>query len=76
MIETFELDSRAAVVLIDLFEAQVQWSEVPGAVDLLVEESPCPTGDGLVYVFHAPLHRAACEALGGDRGPPGTSARS
>ena len=64
LIETFELDSEAAVVLIELFEAQVQWSEVPGADDLLVEQSPSPDGDGLVYTFHAPLHRAACEALG------------
>ncbi len=51
-------------VLIELFEAQVQWSEVPGSAGLLVEESPSPDGDGLVYTFHAPLHRAACEALG------------
>ena len=31
---------------------------------LLVEESPAPErGAGLVYTFHAPLNRAACEAL-------------
>jgi len=64
LIESFELDSDAAVVLIELFEAQVQWSEIPGALDLLVEQSPSPLGEGLVYTFHAPLHRAACEALG------------
>ena len=52
------------LVLIELFEAQLQWSEVPDSAGLLVEESPAPDGDGLVYTFHAPLHRAACEALG------------
>jgi ATP-dependent helicase Lhr and Lhr-like helicase len=50
--------------LTELFEAQAQWSEVPGASGILVEESPSPDGDGLSYTFHAPLHRAACEALG------------
>jgi ATP-dependent helicase Lhr and Lhr-like helicase len=64
LIETFELHSEAAAVLIELFEAQVQWSEVPDALDLLVEQSPSPLGEGSVYTFHAPLHRAACEALG------------
>ena len=64
LIEAFELDATAAAVLVDLFEAQAQWSEVPGTAGLLVEESPSPQGDGLTYTFHAPLHRAACEALG------------
>jgi len=63
LIETFELDAIAAQVLIELFEAQAQWSEIPDALGLLVEESPSPREDGLVYTFHAPLHRAACEAL-------------
>ena len=61
---SFDLDHGAAAVLIELFEAQAQWSEVPDASGLLVEESPSPDGDGLIYTFHAPLHRAACEALG------------
>ena len=33
----------AAAVLVELFEAQEQWSEVPDASGLLVEESPAPT---------------------------------
>ena len=64
LIATFELDDASALILIDLFEAQAQWSEVPGALELLIEESPSPQGDGIVYTFHAPLHRSACEALG------------
>jgi ATP-dependent helicase Lhr and Lhr-like helicase len=64
LVESFELDFRSAKVLSDLFEAQEQWSEVPGAADILVEECPAPSGEGLCYTFHAPLHRAACEALG------------
>jgi ATP-dependent helicase Lhr and Lhr-like helicase len=62
--QALELDVAAADVLIELFEAQIILSEVPQASGLLVEESPSPTGDGMIYVFHAPLHRAACEALG------------
>jgi len=64
LIDTFDLDATSALVLIELFEAQAQWSEVPGSLGLLVEESPSPQGEGIVYTFHAPLHRAACEALG------------
>ena len=60
---TFDLDPGAAAVIVELIEAQEQWSEVPAAEGLLVEESPAPEGPGLVYTFHAPLHRAACEAL-------------
>jgi ATP-dependent Lhr-like helicase len=60
----FQLDEQASLVLIELWESQAQWSEIPSAKELLVEESPSPTGKGLVYTFHAPLHRAACEALG------------
>jgi ATP-dependent helicase Lhr and Lhr-like helicase len=63
LIETFELDAIAAQVLVEVFEAQAQWSEIPDATGLLVEESPSPQDDGLVYTFHAPLNRAACEAL-------------
>ncbi len=58
------LAPEAASLVIELFEAQEQWSEVPGAEDLLVEESPAPEGPGRIYTFHAPLHRAACEAMG------------
>ncbi len=62
--DVFQLDQGAALVLIELWEAQAQWSEIPSAEGLLVEESPSPIGEGLIYTFHAPLHRAACEALG------------
>ncbi len=64
LVREFELDTEAAEVLVELFEAQVQWSEVPATDAMLVEESPSPTGDGLVYSFHVPLKRSACEALG------------
>ena len=29
-----------------------------------------PDGEGLIYTFHAPLHRAACEAAQGERPRP------
>jgi ATP-dependent Lhr-like helicase len=61
---TFDVDDAAAAVILELFEAQAQWSEVPSPPDLLVEESPSHQGEGSLYAFHAPLHRAACEALG------------
>ena len=51
-------------MLVELFEAQIRWSEIPSESELLVESSPSPSGSGLIYTFHAPLHRAACEALG------------
>jgi ATP-dependent helicase Lhr and Lhr-like helicase len=63
LVEQLELKSQAAAVVIELFEAQQQWSEVPRAEGLLVEESPDPEGPGRIYTFHAPLHRAACEAM-------------
>ncbi len=61
--DAFELDPGAAAVIVELIDAQEQWSEVPSAEGLLVEEAPAPEGPGLVYTFHAPLHRAACEAM-------------
>jgi ATP-dependent Lhr-like helicase len=64
LVSAFDLDITAAEVLVELFEAQVQLSEVPETAEILVEESPSPTGDGLIYSFHVPLHRSACEALG------------
>jgi ATP-dependent helicase Lhr and Lhr-like helicase len=64
LINAFDLDHGAASVLVELFEGQTQWSDVPGTFEILVEESPSPEGEGRTYVFHAPLHRAACEALG------------
>lgn len=64
LIDTFDLDDTSAAVLVELIEAQAQWSEVPDPHGLLVEESPSPQGEGIIYTFHAPLHRAACEALG------------
>jgi ATP-dependent Lhr-like helicase len=56
------LDGDAGEVLAQLFEAQELCSEIPGPATLLVEESPHQ--DGFCYTFHAPLSRAACEALG------------
>jgi ATP-dependent Lhr-like helicase len=64
LIDTFDLSPGAAAVLTDLFEGQAQWSEIPTAYGLLVEESPAPEGAGVRFTFHAPLHRGACEALG------------
>ena len=60
--DVHHLDPDAAAVLVALFEAQERLSEVPGESTLLVEESPHDAG--LTYTFHAPLSRAACEALG------------
>jgi ATP-dependent Lhr-like helicase len=59
----FELSAFAAAVIVELLDAQERFSEVPSADGLLVEESPASEGPGLVYTFHAPLHRAACEAV-------------
>jgi ATP-dependent Lhr-like helicase len=63
LIEAFDVEPEAAAVVVELFQAQEQWSEVPDGKGLLVEESPAPDGPERVYCFHAPLHRAACEAL-------------
>jgi ATP-dependent helicase Lhr and Lhr-like helicase len=60
--DSFGLDREAAGVLEDLFEAQELLSEIPRTVTLLVEEFP--HAEGFTYAFHAPLSRAACEALG------------
>lgn len=60
--ETHSLAPAAASVLVALFEAQEQRSEVPGPGVVLVEESP--REDRMAYTFHAPLGRAASEALG------------
>ncbi len=46
------------------------FSEIPAPATLLVEQAPGVgigpegDGDGTCYVFHAPLSRSACEALG------------
>ncbi len=64
LVDAFDLDKQAADVLVELFEVQVQWSEVPETNAVLVEESPSPARDGFVYSFHVPLQRSACEALG------------
>ncbi|MFO0908801.1 MAG: DEAD/DEAH box helicase [Isosphaeraceae bacterium] len=66
--ETHDLDPESAALLVDLFETQERLSEIPGPDTLLVEEFP--HDEGHVYAFHAPLGRAACEALG-----RGTAAR-
>ncbi len=60
--EVHDLGDEAAWVLAGLFEAQEQISEIPSAGTLLIEESP--HDEGWTYAFHAPLSRAACEALG------------
>ena len=60
----YAIPARTAMILVDLFEAQARYSEIPAADQLLVEISPKPLDDGLVIAFHAPLHRGACEALG------------
>ena len=61
--EELRLTRDAAAVIVELIEAQDRVSEVPTAEGVLVEETPAPDGSGLVYTFHVPLHRAACEAL-------------
>lgn len=60
--EAHGLDPEAAAVLVHLFEAQERWSVIPATGTLLVEESPHE--EGMTYTFHAPLSRAACEAMG------------
>jgi ATP-dependent Lhr-like helicase len=64
LIESLDLQPKVAAVLADLIETQERFSEVPRPTDLLVEEGPSPGVPGLTYAFHAPLNRAACEALG------------
>ena len=51
-------------VLEALFLAQEQVSEIPAEDVVLVEATPDLQGGGLVYAFHAPLGRPACEATG------------
>jgi ATP-dependent Lhr-like helicase len=58
-----QLDNRACELLVELFESQLECSEIPSESELLVEIAPSNIGAGRVYTFHAPLHRAACEAL-------------
>ncbi len=60
--ETYELEPEAVAKLEELFLAQQQISRIPEPGSLLVEEAPDP--EGWSYTFHAPLARAACEALG------------
>ena len=43
--QALQLDDRAAEVLVELFEAQVQWSEIPSERELFVESSPSPLRD-------------------------------
>ena len=63
--KSMDLEPRAAAVLAELIEAQERLSEVPrgdrapGRESSRTDEEP-----GLTYAFHAPLNRAACEALG------------
>lgn len=62
LIEDLGLDPIAAGVIEALFIAQQAVSEVPRPDVLLIEA--CPSSRGWTYTFHAPLGRAACEALG------------
>ena len=62
LVETHGLEPDAASVIEDLIAAQEALSEIPPPGGLLVEESPCD--EGLLYAFHLPLARSACEALG------------
>ena len=50
-------------MLVELFEAQERCSEVPAPTGSWSRSRPRPEGPGLTYTFHAPLSRAACEAL-------------
>jgi ATP-dependent Lhr-like helicase len=61
LVDTYEFDPGAAQLLVDLFQAQEQVSEIPGADVLLIEESP--GREGYSYAFHAPLPYSACEAM-------------
>ncbi|MGE3819703.1 MAG: DEAD/DEAH box helicase, partial [Isosphaeraceae bacterium] len=58
------VDPEAAATLTTLFDLQERYSEVPDPGRLLVEEWPDDQEPGHVYDFHAPLSRAACEAIG------------
>ncbi len=60
---TFGIDSVASNVVRALIEAQERESEIPTHDVLLVEESPSGEFGRLIYAFHAPLGRAAIEAL-------------
>ncbi len=62
--EALELRPAAAEVVAELIEAQDRYSESPDLNTLLVEEHPSEREPGFTYAFHAPLNRAACEALG------------
>lgn len=61
LLEEFGLEPDASAVLESLLESQERLSEVPPPNGVLVEESP--TERGVLYAFHAPLPRSACEAL-------------
>jgi ATP-dependent Lhr-like helicase len=52
-----------AELLGELFEGQARASEIPNSHGILVEASPGECGGTILHAFHAPLHRAACEAL-------------
>lgn len=62
LVEGHGLEPEASAVLEDLLAAQERLSEIPPPGGLLVEESPVE--EGIAYVFHVPLARSACEALG------------
>lgn len=61
LVANYALDAHAVAVLHELFEAQELLSEIPDERTLLVEESA--DEDDWTYAFHAPLGRAACEAM-------------
>jgi ATP-dependent Lhr-like helicase len=64
LIESLNIQAKAAAVVAELIEAQERTSEVPRMTDLLVEQFPTPDEPGQTLSFHAPLNRNACEALG------------
>jgi ATP-dependent Lhr-like helicase len=64
LVETLDLSPRVSEVVAELIDAQERLSVVPRVSELLVEECPSFDRPGLTYYFHAPLNRAACEALG------------
>jgi ATP-dependent Lhr-like helicase len=64
LVDILDIQPRAAAVVAQLIEVQERTSEVPRMTDLLVEQFPTADEPGLTYAFHAPLNRAACEALG------------
>jgi ATP-dependent Lhr-like helicase len=60
--DEYKLPRHASAVLAELLMAQATLSEIPPATGVLIEQ--WPTDEGSTIALHAPLSRAACEALG------------